>query len=243
MKITQKFVKWFLMILLVIIIINVLSLIFGFYQIWMAYVLLILLAGLFFLIFRKNKAGAIKFLAWLIPILLILGVLYINFLPFGYSKDYAIKIDENGDVLSNSHNVYLQDMNGTKIKKLTNFYDYGPINLIIKSKVVLKNVSVNISIEGNEFYLPYSKEDLNKSNWDYVWDFSKGIPKSLDGTAKYNKAKACAYFDSSKNQTLSYSDSSDMFENQSFIVYAEWMPDNQTGTNQQIIGHYNWELW
>jgi hypothetical protein len=34
-----------------------------------------------------------------------------------------------------------------------------------------------------------------------------------------------------------------MFESGSFTVYAEWKPEGSQKNNQQIIGHYSWELW
>lgn len=35
----------------------------------------------------------------------------------------------------------------------------------------------------------------------------------------------------------------DLFENGPFTVYVEWTPQSSEGDNQQLAGHYNWELF
>ncbi|MEK6855567.1 MAG: hypothetical protein AABX66_00235 [Nanoarchaeota archaeon] len=183
-----------------------------------------------------------RVLAFVIPILIILFFVYINYTPFGYSSSYEINISENGNVVSSSNNAYLTDLKGNKINNLSNVYDYGAINLVVNAKVVLKDASINVSIEGNDSYfteyLPY---DFSKG--DYFWNFSKRIPFPLNGTAKYDSENKFICFNASNNETLNYPNSSEMFEEGSFVIYAKWKPENPIGINQQIIGHYNWELW
>ena len=246
MKVTRSFVKGFLGVLLLVVILNIVSLIFGFYNSWMGYTAVGLVLLLFFLIFRKHKGGFIRFLAWTLPILFILFVLYMNFHPFGFHKDYTITISSDGKVISSSSQAYLQDLKGKMITNLSDVYDYGQINLIVNPKAVLRNATINVSIintNESNVYLAKTSFNPNTNKWDYFWNFTKGVPNPLEGTAKYNKNLGCVYFNASLNQTLSYPNSSDMFENGSFIVYAKWKPENTQGKAQQIIGHYNWELW
>jgi len=171
-------------------------------------------------------------------------------MPFGYSKEYSLKVDSNGVVHSDSSSLFLQDSNNKTITTLADLYSLGQINVVLKPRMLVRNANATVNVSGNDVYinkldfkaLNLDKEDKGNS-WSYFWDFSKEIPEDLDGSANYNKENSCAYFNASNNETLYYPKSRDMFEDNSFVVYAEWMPEDQTGTNQQIIGHYNWELW
>jgi len=208
------------------------------------YALTLLLINFLILIYFKFRSNFIKFLAFAVPLIILLFVLYINFLPFGYSKDYTISIDENGNIHSSSSRFYLEDMKGNKITNLTDVYDYGSINAVIKPSVVLRNANIEASITGDDVYFASTDFNPDKYDWDYFWDFTKGIPSPLKGTAKYDSEKECVYFNASNKETLYYPNSKDMFESGPFIVYAEWMPENKETNNtfQQIIGHYNWEV-
>jgi hypothetical protein len=246
MKISKNFVIGLLSLLVADIVANLLSFGFGIWNQWIGWSFVAILVVLFLLIFRKHKVGFIRFLAWTLPILFILTVLYLNFLPFGFHKDYSITIGADGSVVSSSSQIYLQDMKGKMITNLSDVYTYGQVNVIVKPKAVLRNATVNISIinsNSSNVYLAKTNFSVENNNWDYFWDFTKGIPSPLTGTAKYDKEKGCVYFNGSLNQTLSYPNSSDMFEDGSFVVYAKWRPEDAQGKAQQIIGHYNWELW
>ncbi|MBP7708294.1 hypothetical protein KA107_01300 [Candidatus Pacearchaeota archaeon] len=182
-------------------------------------------------------------LAWAIPIAIILFVFYVNYLPFGYHAEYTIQVMDDGSVKSNSPYVYFEDLKGKRIKNLSDIYSLGAFNLVVKPKVVLKGANVSVSINGTDVYLAELNFSVENNTWDYFWDFTTGIPSPLNGTANYDSEKGCVYFNGSNNETLYYPNSSDMFENDSFIVYVKWKPEDMNGSNQQIIGHYNWELW
>ena len=246
MKISRTFVKWFLGLIFLVIIANIIGITLGFYKAWMAYTTLGFFIVLFFLIFRKHKAGFIRFLAWTLPILFILGVLYFNFMPFGFHNTYTLTIGEDGKVTSSSSQIHLEDLKGKVITSLSDVYNYTQVNVVVKPKAVLRNAIVNISIVNSNqsnVYLAKTNFDVSENKWDYLWNFTKGVPSSLNGTAKYNKDLGCIYFNSSKNETLNYPNSSNMFENGSFVAYAKWNPQDAFGKAQQIIGHFNWELW
>jgi hypothetical protein len=42
---------------------------------------------------------------------------------------------------------------------------------------------------------------------------------------------------------LDLPNTADKFENRALSVYVEWEPRDSENNTQQIIGHYNWELW
>lgn len=246
MKVSRNFVKYFLGLILAVLILNIIVLILGIWNGAYGILLLAVVLVLFFLIFRKHKAGFIRFLAWTLPILFILGVLYVNFMPFGFHKEYSLVINQDGSITSSSSGIMLQDLKGKIISNLSDVYTYGQVNVVVKPRAVLRNAVVNITIvNSNQSNVYLAKTDFNvsKNKWDYFWDFSKYIPDTFYGNAKYKKNSSCAYFNASNKETLAYVDSSDMFEGDSFVVYAQWRPENSTGVNQQIIGHYNWELW
>ncbi len=46
-----------------------------------------------------------------------------------------------------------------------------------------------------------------------------------------------------RDTRLELPNSADMFEDGPFTVYAEWEPRDSENNAQQIVGHYNWELW
>lgn len=73
MKISKNFVIGFLVCFMAVIIGNIAALTLDFFANWMIYLDLAFAIVLFFLIFRKHKTGFIRTLAWLLPLVLILG--------------------------------------------------------------------------------------------------------------------------------------------------------------------------
>jgi hypothetical protein len=243
MKISRGFVRGFLIALFVIVLANVISLVLGRWNIYYLLVFSGFLIGLFFLMFRKNQKGSIRVLAWTLPVLFILLILYINFLPFGFQKEYTMTIGYDGSVVSSSPQMYLQDMMGNKITNLAGVYNYSFVSLVLKPRFILKNAMVNASVIGDNIYFAKTNFSAGNNSWDYLWNFSKSVPDSLVGNAKYNNKTGCVYFNGSNNETLYYPSSSGVFETGSFIFYAKWKPENMNKTAQQIVGHSNWELW
>lgn len=193
----------------------------------------------------------LRFLAYAIPLGFLLYVLYWNFLPFGYDETFTINVGSPGDTNA-SNEFYLEpskylsepktEANGTTTYRELNGIAYA----IFRPKAVLTNATITVSVEGDGVGIipPHIDFDPNSVQWDYAWDFTKGIPSDLTGNAFYWKdstsTPGCAYFDG--NSRLEFASSSDMFENGPFTVYAEWTPENNKGDNQEIVGHYNWEI-
>jgi hypothetical protein len=83
MKVSRGFVKFFLSLFLIVIVVNISALIWDFYANYMGWTLAAFVFILFFLIFRKRDGGSLKFVGFIV-ILIILGLaayfVYTNFL-------------------------------------------------------------------------------------------------------------------------------------------------------------------
>ncbi|MEI6731924.1 MAG: hypothetical protein WCK90_04570 [archaeon] len=194
---------------------------------------------------KPIKINWLMVLAFAIPIAILLFFLYINFLPFGYANDYTMTVDQSGIVHSSSSRFYLEDAKGNKITNVSALPDGTITTLVINPWVVLKNATVNITADGESVFINSNLKvsDLKVNN-KTTFDFSKGIPSSLSvgaGNPTYDATRKCVYFDG--NSSLYLANSSDKFETGPFAVYAEWTPQSNLNNSQEIIGHYNWELW
>lgn len=184
------------------------------------------------------------FLAFAIPIAILGYALYINYLPFGYSQEYSLMVDENGVISPLSNEIYLTTPQGRKLLSLPGGVK-GQVNLVLEPNVVLKDATAEVSIEGEGVYLS-TAPNLSEIEWNYDWDFSLKIPKDFDGTATYDSEQKCAYFNAYNEQTLSMPNSKDLFEYGPMSIYVKWKPSHVSrilGERQQIIGHFNWELF
>lgn len=189
----------------------------------------------------------VRFLAYAIPLSFLLYVLYYNYLPFGYDKTFVINVGEVSALNSNNE-LYLQPSqelseptttpDETKVRYLN-----GGTNLIFKPRLILNNTKISLDIigDGGVKILPpdFFVTNFEEQQWQYFWDFKEKIPDSLNGDAF--KSDEGAYFNG--NTTLEYASSSDILENGTFSIYTEWLPTDPDSDSQQIIGHFNWELW
>ena len=189
-----------------------------------------------------------RFLGYAIPLTFLLYVLYINYLPFGYNKTFVINVGSPNDTKVSQF--YLEpspDLSERKINAdgITPYRELnGMATAVFKPNVVLKNAKITVSVQGDGVSIipPYLNFDPSTVQWDKSWDFTKGVPKDLKNDN--NKAfyfDGATYFDGTAR--LELASSSNMFESGPFTVYAEWMPINDASSSQQIVGHYNWELW
>jgi len=121
--------------------------------------------------------------------------------------------------------------------------DIGYFNetvVVWNPNAVLKNATVTVSVLGSGVSIIPSTIDFNPSSvkWDYSWDFTKQVPKNLTGNAFIFDGGT--WFDG--NTSMELASSSDLFEDGPFSVYAEWAPKNNRDNQQQIVGHFNWNL-
>ena len=193
----------------------------------------------------KDPIFWVHFSAYAIPLAFLLYVLYMNFLPFGYSKTFTIDVGGPNDTkvsefyLEPSPNLSERKVasNGAPYRELN-----GTANVIFKPNAILKDAVVSVSVEGDGVSIipPVINLDPSTIKWDYSWDFATSIPKDLKGNAFHFDDGA--YFNG-RDTRLELPNSADMFENGPFTVYVEWEPRDNEHDAQQIVGHYNWELW
>jgi hypothetical protein len=187
----------------------------------------------------------IKFLAYALPFSFFLYVLYINYLPFGFERTYTIDVGGPNDTTPSEF--YLEpspDLSERKVDENGNTYRElnGIAYATFKPNVVLKNATVTVSVEGDGVSIipPVINFNPNDYQWDYNWDFTKGIPEDLKGNMKLSTDSP---YWNGNNTRLELPNSQDKFENEHFTVYLEWTPTESRKDSQQIIGHYNWELF
>jgi|GEM_PF-1372407 len=119
-----------------------------------------------------KKPNYILIIAWVLPIGILLTILYLNFLPFGYNKTLTIDVGTSGD---DKGQFYLdtsradlgsrQELDGKTFRYLD-----GLAYAVYKPKVVLNNATIEAALEADEgvnFILP---PDLTDVKWDYEWD-------------------------------------------------------------------------
>lgn len=193
----------------------------------------------------KKPEFWLTFAAYAIPLAFLLYVLYINYLPFGFSATYTIAVGAPGDTdaskpfylePSQSLSGRMTDASSTPYRTLN-----GLAYAVFNPGVVLKNATITASVTGGpgiSIIPPTINFDPSSVKWDYSWDFASATPSDLTGNAFH--FDDCEYFDG-KSQ-LQLPDSSDKFESGPFTVYAEWTPQDSTDDFQEIVGHYNWEL-
>jgi len=192
----------------------------------------------------KDPICWVRFAAYAIPVAFLLYVLYMNFLPFGYHKSFVINVGSADDTKVGEF--YLEPSkdlserktaaDGTTYRELN-----GTANVVFKPKAVLKNAEVTVSVEGEGVSIipPVIDFDPSTVKWDYSWDFTKEIPKDLTGNAFMFDGAATF---NGKDTRLQLPDSADKFEDGPVSIYAEWTPTDSSKDDQQITGHYNWEI-
>ncbi len=195
--------------------------------------------------FIKNPIFWAKFLGYAIPLAFLGYVLYQNYLPFGYDKTFVINVGSETDTtpgkfyLEPSPNLSdrMLDASGSPYRTL-----HGLATAVFKPDAILKDASITVETSDPGVYLipPTIDFDPASTTWDYSWDFTSGTPAGL----KNSKAFAfdgATYFDGTARVELPKSNN--MFETSTMSIYAEWMPTDAEHDSQQIVGHYNWELW
>jgi len=115
---------------------------------------------------KKTISMILKILTYGVPLLVVLYILYMNFLPFGYSKVFTVDVGSPDDTSSEfylEHSPSLgarQEINGTTFRAVD-----GVVHAVFKPKVVLKNVTISASLEGeNVSFIEQPSIDID---WDY----------------------------------------------------------------------------
>jgi hypothetical protein len=181
MRFSKLFIKSFLIAFVFLIILNVIFLAIGNYSKYLGYLTGFFFLFLLFLIFRKRKERTVKFLAYFIPIAIILVFLYMNFLPFGYNKTYTMNIDENGTIHSPSSHLWLQNENGTKLTSISEDYEFENVTLVLTSKIRFKDADAIVEIysfnpkEEESSFFVIGKEIMNGREFQKDIEFNPNI--------------------------------------------------------------------
>jgi hypothetical protein len=111
--------------------------------------------------------------AWVIPAAVLLTILYLNFLPFGYEKTLTINVgsknDDKGEFRLEPSPALgaRQELDGKTFRYLD-----GLAYAVYEPKVVLNNATIKAELTaspGVSFILP---PDLSDVKWDYDWNAS-----------------------------------------------------------------------
>ncbi len=180
-----------------------------------------------------------------IPFVFLAYITYNNVLPFGYAKTFSLAIGSQTDTVASQ--LYIEPApglspaatqeNGTTYRNLE-----GAAKVIFKPIDTIKDASITAEVvsEGAVLLPPKINFQTSQVNWDQTWEFSKGLPKDFSNTNVF-AFEDSAYFNGSGR--LELPSSNDKFEEGPFTLYAEWMPIDNEGSGQQILGHFNWEIW
>ncbi len=251
----RKFVSGLLIGLIIFLIVLILSYFFNFHFKLFLSLFLINFALLFFFKFLKIikkpseesfSKRTLKFLiVYGIPLFILGYVLYFNFLPFGFDKIYILDVGTTEDT-NIDNEIYLEktnDLSETREdeKGVTYRELKGVTSIISQPKAILKNPFIEVNIEGEGVLIMPPKIEFNPDDYelDLNLDFSKGIPEFLKGNAEF--IDGYAYFNNQSK--LVYPNTQNKFEDGPFMVYVEWTPENKEDNLQEIVGHYNWEIW
>jgi len=194
----------------------------------------------------KNPIFWVRFTAYAIPLAFLFYVLYINFLPFGYNKTFIIDVGSATDTTAKEF--YLEPSATLSEKKIDDATGetYRELNglayAVFKPKAFLKDAEISVSIDGDDVYLIPPEIDFSSEEiiWDYAWDFSQGLPKDWRGNA-FMFEDEFTFNGEDSRITLPYS--KDKFEDGPFSVYVKWSPTDEENNAQQVVGHFNWEIW
>ena len=194
--------------------------------------------------FYKHPIFWARFLGYALPLSFLLYVLYLNYLPFGYHKTFTIDVGSANDTkVSEFYLEPSKDLSdrktapdGTTYRELN-----GMATAVFKPNAVLKDAEITVETKDTDIKLipPHIDFDISITKWDYIWNFTKGVPTGLtnEGTFLFDEKN---YFDGKSR--IEYSSSSNMFEEGPFTVYAEWSPVDPNNNFQEIVGHFNWEI-
>lgn len=114
----------------------------------------------------EKKNTFLTFLSYFIPIAIILLILYLNYLPFGFSDERTIDVGSKDDTKGV---FFLEENQNLGARQTTNrqtfrFVD-GVVYAVYKPRVVLKDADIEVRIEGENVYFP------TPPSLDFLWDY------------------------------------------------------------------------
>lgn len=168
---------------------------------------------------KKTKTSKILIiLAWIIPILIILIILYYNFLPFGYQRTLTINV---GDLNDSKGEFYLEESDTLSNRQSVGEENFrfldGLAYAIYKPKVILENAEIEAVVEGEGISFLVSPDTDIK--WGYNWDLesmSKNFQVETSEEDIYNLLKS---------SEAKEKDNIKVKSNEIFGIEVEWLAD------------------
>jgi len=120
---------------------------------------------------------------------------------------------------------------------------HGTALLTLDQSVSRTDGLVSVSVRGAGAYAipPIINDGFERFQWDTVWDFTgRSLPDPLRTSGTTFPFDEGQYFVGDGRVWVP--DTADQFEDQPFLLFAEWTPHSNTRERQQIVGHFNWEL-
>ncbi|MCD5381817.1 MAG: hypothetical protein LR017_00695 [Candidatus Pacebacteria bacterium] len=191
----------------------------------------------------------IRIVAITAPIIFLLYTLYINYLPFGYSRTIVLDIgkrhDTNGArILSLEPTRDLGDM--ATLENATSTYRplHGITHLIFNPGVILEQATTSVTIQGDNVRLLRSVAalDISNTDWQYYYDFTQNKPLATQGLAGTAFLfEGCLFFN--QDATLHLPNITHDLRKDRLAFAVTWKPVNDTLRYQRIIGGTYWDLF
>lgn len=114
----------------------------------------------------EKKNTFLTFLSYFIPIAIILLILYVNYLPFGYTDERTIEVGSKNDT---SGVFFLEQTPSLGSRQTIDGHTFrfvdGIVYAVYKPRVVLKDASIEVRVEGENVYFP------TPPSLDFLWDY------------------------------------------------------------------------
>ncbi len=192
---------------------------------------------------QNSQKFPITLISVVVVAILAAVIYYVNFLPFGLNTHNELIFGKENDTLgvfkllpSSAWGSRDVEQSGTTYRTIE-----GSAQITYQPKYVLTKSKISLTIEGDDVAaytdtVPFNPELFNK--WQHNWDLSTRIPTEFKGNTYL--FDGCTYFDG--KSIMYYENTKDLFESGTFSLYVEWQP-NEVLDYQQIVGHFNWELF
>ncbi len=169
-----------------------------------------------------KRINYILVLAWVIPVGVLLLILYLNFLPFGYEKtliiDVGTKNDDKGEFYLKKTGALgsRQELDGETFRYLD-----GLAYAVYEPKVVLNNATIEAELtasSGVSFILP---PDLTDVKWDYDWN-AENIGEYFEAEVSEKRVFEAFQATPSKEATSSNISITNEDSNESWAIEIKW---------------------
>ncbi len=189
--------------------------------------------------FRKLRIAlwqprTLRIAAYAIPLSVLIVVLYLNYLPFGYDRTFNIAVgsetDETGQFSLSPYGSGLSERlvtaSGTPYRVLA-----GSAYAIFTPSAYLRDATATITVDAPGVIIIPPNIDFrpDTTSWDYTLPQEAGVG-------------GCLAFDGLTQKELPETSTLFTEPDEEFSVYAAWTPESNKDGFQQIVGYHSWEL-